>query len=1585
MTVRSNSATIVRPPTDPTFTLPTTTNPSVEGLADGVAVIVRNTEGLGLNIRSHPRVDNNTIGQVHDGATGTITDGPQRNGGFTWWKIDWARANEGWSVAAFGGSQLLFPNPPDLEIRDVDVSDDEVEPGERFTIEATIRNNGPGASAATEIFFYYRKSDEDTPRVAGSGKRNVPSLRQRRSHTVSLSVEAPMTPGDYEYGAILPNDVDILNNTRREDVEVTSSPDLIVESISANRSTVDPGERFTLEATVRNQGIGEPARSATLRYYRSRDANITESDTEVGDDTISSSNLGANETAERSESITAPIEPGVYYYGAYVDLRFESNTRNNASSAVAITVRDTGPSDLVVSTPTLSVSTLGPGQPLTLTATVRNQGIGPAPATTLRGYLSSNANISDVDTEVGNVSIGSLASGATQTAEIRVEVPLAAGTYYYGVCVDDITNESNTVNNCSTGVPLTVENLAPVAADTVPAQTLVVGTASVVDLAPYFSDPNEDTLTYQPSSSSLEIVAVEMSGLSDSHLRMNPVAAGTATVTVEATDPNGLSFSQTFSATVNPPPNRAPVAVGTISPETLMARGASRVVDVSRIFHDIDGDTLRYTARSDNTRVVSVNLSDTQITLTPEGEGSASVTVTASDGELSVSLAISVSVTPYIGADTWMPDTTLRTAVRTALGLQPNDVLTQQMMAGLTVLSAASNAAGTGVQDITGLEHAIQLTRLDLGRTGVRDLTPLQDLTYLTHLTLWYTNISDLTPLQGLTNLVHLNLHQTTPRGISPLQGLTNLTYLDIGRTQITDITPLRGLTALTSLNLSFNNANSFNTPGNLTPLSSLTALTYLDLRYTLISDITPLSGLTALTYLDLRNNQISDISSVSGLTNLVQLYLEGNQISDVSPLEGLTSLQFLRLRSNPIADMAPLRSLKEKHPNVSIDVDIEIQAPDLRADSVRVNKTDVAPGETFRIDAVVKNQGEADASAITVRYYQSTDETISTTDTERQTATLELIAVDGMREPWAQLTAPDTPGTYYYGICIDAVEHESDTANNCSTGVAVTVLGADLLVDSVSVNKNTVTPGETFQLNAVVKSDTADSTATTIRYYLSSDETISDADTQAHAATLPIIAANATREASVQLTAPDTPGVYYYGVCIDDIAHETDTTNNCSTAVAITVGGVDLVIDSVRASKTAVNPSENFRLTAVVRNQGELTSTPTVIRYYLSTDENISTADTEVHTATLPIVAGDTTGEPSAQFTASDTPGTYYYGVCVDPVGGESDTTNNCSEAVAVTIEGADLMIDGTPQVSKTTLALGETFQIETRIWNQGRAISAATTLRYYLSTDDTISPEEDTEVGSDRVDALSGRGASATRRRAELSKTLTAPDTPGVHYYGVCVDSVAGDANTLNNCSQAIAITVEAPPPEPVVPQVPGEPESLEAVDIQGPDLIISTVRVDASTIKQGAGVRFHITLTNQGTNAAPATIIRYYRSLDATISTEDTELREVPVGGLGAGKSYTTWALLPSPFAVGVFYYGACLDAVTSEFDTLNNCSDAIEITTEAQGTGKQQLIPSGTIETQSMDVGDSPIVLDVSGKFFALGTLKVTQRVQVIPMP
>ena len=105
----------------------------------------------------------------------------------------------------------------------------------------------------------------------------------------------------------------------------------------------------------------------------------------------------------------------------------------------------------------------------------------------------------------------------------------------------------------------------------------------------------------------------------------------------------------------------------------------------------------------------------------------------------------------------------------------------------------------------------------------------------------------------------------------------------------------------------------------------------------------------------------------------------------------------------------------------------------------------------------------------------------------------------------------------------------------------------------------------------------------------------------------------------------------------------------------------------------------------------------------------------------------------------------------------------------------GADLMIFDAPQLSKNTLKSGETLSVNTRVWNRGRIPSPQTTLRYYLSTDETLSLD-DTEVANDAVPPLSGRSAHPSRRRADLSKTLTAPETSGTHYYIVCVDATPG-----------------------------------------------------------------------------------------------------------------------------------------------------------------------------------------------------------------
>ena len=112
--------------------------------------------------------------------------------------------------------------------------------------------------------------------------------------------------------------------------------------------------------------------------------------------------------------------------------------------------------DLVVQSPSVSDSSLNAGQAFTLRATVRNSGDGQSAATTLRYYRSSDATISTADTRVGTDAVRGLSASATSPESIRLTAPSSAGTYYYGACVNSVSGESNTRNNCSSAVRTTV-------------------------------------------------------------------------------------------------------------------------------------------------------------------------------------------------------------------------------------------------------------------------------------------------------------------------------------------------------------------------------------------------------------------------------------------------------------------------------------------------------------------------------------------------------------------------------------------------------------------------------------------------------------------------------------------------------------------------------------------------------------------------------------------------------------------------------------------------------------------------------------------------------------------------------------------------------------------------------------------------------------------------------------------------------------------------------------------------------------------------------------------------------------------------
>ena len=114
-------------------------------------------------------------------------------------------------------------------------------------------------------------------------------------------------------------------------------PDLIVQSPSASAVVLTPGQAFTLQVTVQNQG-DEQAAATVLHYYRSNNTTITASDTEVGTDEIDA--LAASATSEQSIALTASVGVERYYGACVASVRDESNTDNNCSSAVKITVSE---------------------------------------------------------------------------------------------------------------------------------------------------------------------------------------------------------------------------------------------------------------------------------------------------------------------------------------------------------------------------------------------------------------------------------------------------------------------------------------------------------------------------------------------------------------------------------------------------------------------------------------------------------------------------------------------------------------------------------------------------------------------------------------------------------------------------------------------------------------------------------------------------------------------------------------------------------------------------------------------------------------------------------------------------------------------------------------------------------------------------------------------------------------------------------------------------------------------------------------------------------------------------------------------
>ena len=210
----------------------------------------------------------------------------------------------------------------------------------------------------------------------------------------------------------------------------------------------------------------------------------------------------------------------------------------------------------------------------------------------------------------------------------------------------------------------------------------------------------------------------------------------------------------------------------------------------------------------------------------------------------------------------------------------------------------------------------------------------------------------------------------------------------------------------------------------------------------------------------------ISGISDADGLNNATFSY---QWVADGSDISGAPGSSYTLVDTDEGKTISVTVSFTDDGGNEEsltseVTAAVEALQPDLALGLVVIAASPwgTYPGDTFNISAGLRNEGEGVSPATTLRYYQSADSNIDTSDTEVGTDYVsELAASESTSGESVELTAPSTSGTYHYGACVDVVAGESDTSNNCSSSIEFVVLAPNSPATGAPTISGTAQVGE--------------------------------------------------------------------------------------------------------------------------------------------------------------------------------------------------------------------------------------------------------------------------------------------------------------------------------------------------------------------------------------------------------------------------------------------------------------------------------------------------------------------------------------------
>ncbi|GAA4894898.1 hypothetical protein GCM10025789_10370 [Tessaracoccus lubricantis] len=248
---------------------------------------------------------------------------------------------------------------------------------------------------------------------------------------------------------------------------------------------------------------------------------------------------------------------------------------------------------------------------------------------------------------------------------------------------------------------------------------------------------------------------------------------------------------------------------------------------------------------------------------------------------------------PDLTSPVTIPDDRLRACVTETLQGAP---ATPATLAGLHFLRCEAD-------DLTGLEHAVNLTNLHLSGSYT-DLTPISGLGKLYQLTLHdNAQLRDLRPLAGLTGLAHLTLRATAVTDFSPL---TRVAPLDVFTVESATLTSLGA--AVGGPNLRVFTGDGSPRLTDVSALATATGLETISLKGTGVAALPSLAKLPRLTTLAVEGSKLASLAPVAGHPTLREVFFDSTPVTDVSPLVSVPKLRLIFAFDNSVTNWTVLK-----------------------------------------------------------------------------------------------------------------------------------------------------------------------------------------------------------------------------------------------------------------------------------------------------------------------------------------------------------------------------------------------------------------------------------------------------------------------------------------------------------------------------------------------------------------------------------------------------------------------------------------------------------------------------------------------------